>query len=60
MPQLTIYVTKDLERAIRTHNIPLSQTCQAALARRVRLAERRRQGILTPRPDRERETSGSA
>lgn len=41
MPQLTIYVDQQLHDKIRTHKIPLSLTCQRALARQVRTAERR-------------------
>lgn len=41
MPQLTIYVDQQLHDKIRAHKVPLSLTCQRALARQVRNAERR-------------------
>lgn len=41
MPQLTIYVDRDLAAATRKHGVKISETCQAALRRKVRIAERR-------------------
>lgn len=41
MPNVTIYVDRDLAAAIAKHKIPTSKTCQAGLRRAVRVAERR-------------------
>ena len=40
MTQLTIYVDRKLGQLIRDHEIPVSVTCQRALRRQVRIAER--------------------
>jgi len=40
MPQLTIYVDRELAEQIREHGVQVSKVCQAALRRKVRLAER--------------------
>lgn len=40
MPNITIYVSAALAEAIRRHDIPISPTCQQALARKVRSRER--------------------
>ena len=41
MPNLTIYVPRELAEKVRAHKIPVSSACQAALARKVRVIERR-------------------
>lgn len=48
MPNVTIYVPDDLAREIRAREIPISRTCQVALRRQVRLAQRRQP--LNPAP----------
>ena len=48
MAQLTIYVDRALGALIREHDIPVSVTCQRALRRAVRIAERRAAGPETP------------
>ena len=48
MAQLTIYVDRALGVLIREHDIPVSVTCQRALRRAVRVAERRAAGPETP------------
>ena len=40
MPNLTIYIPQDLADELRHRNINVSRTCQAALRRKVRLANR--------------------
>lgn len=40
VPNLTIYVDADLAADLKFHEVPLSRTCQAALRRKVRAAER--------------------
>ena len=44
MPNLTIYVPRDLAEQLRHHDVKVSRACQTALRRQVRLAERRRSG----------------
>lgn len=41
MPNLTIYVDRVLAEKVRRYGVPPSVTCQRALARQVRIAERR-------------------
>lgn len=41
MPNLTIYVDRELEAEIRAHDVPISLTCQRALRRQARIAGRR-------------------
>jgi post-segregation antitoxin (ccd killing protein) len=41
MPQVTIYVDRDLAEQIRSHELATSAVCQRALRRAVRIAERR-------------------
>lgn len=36
MAQITIYLPKDLADLVREYDVPVSATCQAALARKVR------------------------
>jgi hypothetical protein len=45
MPNLTIYVPKDLAAQLARHDVAVSRTCQNALRRKVRIAERN-----TPKP----------
>lgn len=45
MPNLTIYVDQALAAKARLHKVPVSTTCQRALARQVRIAERRLAGL---------------
>lgn len=40
MPNVTIYLPDDLAAKVREHQLPVSKVCQAALARKVRFAER--------------------
>ena len=40
MPNLTIYVPRDLADELRHRDIPVSRTCQVALRRKVRLHQR--------------------
>lgn len=41
MPALNVYVDRELAEQVRRLEVPVSATCQAALRRRVRVAERR-------------------
>lgn len=41
VPNLTIYVDRELEADIRAHGVPISLTCQRALRRQARIAQRR-------------------
>lgn len=40
MPNLTIYVPRELAEQVRRHNVQISATCRVALARAVRQRER--------------------
>ncbi|HEY1716205.1 MAG TPA: hypothetical protein VGG07_25130 [Solirubrobacteraceae bacterium] len=40
MPNVTIYVPRDLHEQIRVHDVAISRTCQNALKQQVRLAAR--------------------
>ena len=54
MPNLTIYVDRELEAEIRAHAVPISLTCQRALRRQARIAGRRQaaaQGATAARLD---------
>lgn len=50
MPQLNVYVDRDLEREVKRWGLPVSTICQRALARQARIAEKRAQGLLPARP----------
>lgn len=41
MPNATIYLPRELAEQARLHGIPLSSTCQKAIARQVRISQRR-------------------
>lgn len=41
MPNATIYLPRELAEQAKLHKIPLSITCQRAIARQVRLSQRR-------------------
>ena len=43
VPNVTIYVPRELAEQVRAHDVPISATCQTALARKVRIAQRRRE-----------------
>lgn len=40
MPQVTIYVPRDLYDLVRAHHVKISRTCQVALRARVRAIEK--------------------
>lgn len=40
VPNLTVYVPRDLADELREHDINVSRVCQAALRRKIRLAQR--------------------
>lgn len=40
MPNLTIYVPDDVAAGLRRHDVAVSKTCQAALRRKIRMADR--------------------
>lgn len=41
MPNVTIYLSADLAEQVRRHQVPISATCQTALARKARAAQLR-------------------
>ena len=43
VPNVTIYLPGELAQQVRAHGVPISATCQTALARKVRIAQRRRE-----------------
>jgi post-segregation antitoxin (ccd killing protein) len=52
MPQVTIYLSRDLAEAVKRHGLPVSETCQTALRKAVAQRERRGQLIGQPPTDR--------
>ena len=49
MPQRAIYVSVDLDRRIRAHDLAVSAVCQRALERQCRIAERKAAAIADAR-----------
>jgi len=47
MPNVTIYVDRDLASQLRAHDVKVSLTCQRALRRALRVAERREARVTT-------------
>lgn len=61
MPTITIYVPRDLAEKVREYEVPVSATCQAALARKVRAYERNPDRVEAARANgRSRQPAGRA